>query len=310
MNNLPLVSIGIASYNNAKFIYDTLESIRKQTYPNIEIIIIDDCSTDNSKYVIQQWILDKNVNCKFIQNPVNLGATVTFNKLLKESKGVYISTIGSDDILAEDKLSIQAEILARSADDVAMVYSDVYVINENNNLINESLISTYGLNFKENPQGNVFLELLKNNFIPAMSYLIKRKCIEEINFIDENLAYEDWDTWLRIAVKYKILFSPFKSAFYRVHSSSAMQNRKAPYYESTLKSMSKFLGISPESDEIIKRHIIYYSELLFNQNGENSSYWLNERVKYDKGLSSYLYLLGSKFNISYQKIEKIKSLFK
>src|SRR6266404_5501223 len=68
-----LVSVGVASYNNSSYILDTLNSIKEQTYSNLELIIVDDCSTDNSTTIIENCISQSQVNCKFIRNSTNLG---------------------------------------------------------------------------------------------------------------------------------------------------------------------------------------------------------------------------------------------
>src|SRR5437868_5572657 len=96
-NDSPLVSVVVLSYNYADYVLDTLDSIHAQTYPHIEFYIIDDCSTDNSVELIQQWIEDNNVDVTFIVHPENRGRNPEINLFLAKAKGKYILTFASDD---------------------------------------------------------------------------------------------------------------------------------------------------------------------------------------------------------------------
>ena len=99
------VSIIIANYNNEKTIKYTLDSVKKQTYNNYEIILIDDSSTDNSINIVKQWIVDnKNIDIKLIELKDNIGAYGARNIGLKESSGFFITILDSDDIFLPIKL--------------------------------------------------------------------------------------------------------------------------------------------------------------------------------------------------------------
>ncbi|GAB1452027.1 hypothetical protein MASR2M47_20830 [Draconibacterium sp.] len=101
-NQNPLVSIVVITYNSSKFILDTLESAKEQTYQNLELIITDDCSTDNTIEICQNWI-EKNsyrfVNTELITVEKNTGTAPNANRGLKVSKGEWIKFIAGDDFL-------------------------------------------------------------------------------------------------------------------------------------------------------------------------------------------------------------------
>jgi glycosyltransferase involved in cell wall biosynthesis len=91
MQDNPLVTIICLCYNQEDYVLESLSSVLNQDYPSLELIIVDDCSTDNSKSVIEKWLIDF-PQIQFITNSINLGSTKSFNKALKKANGKYIST--------------------------------------------------------------------------------------------------------------------------------------------------------------------------------------------------------------------------
>lgn len=219
MPDLPLVSVVTCSYNNAKFIIATLDSIRDQTYPNIELVIVDDCSTDDSIKLIDEWLAKYKGVYKFIKHEVNKGGGITYNVGLNAATGKYYAAIDSDDIMLPEKIATQVAMLEAAPQHVAAVYSDSYVIDVNGDPIDGLFIQRHR-KFTQNPTGNIYAELLQGNYLPVLSLLIKRHVFTELGGYDENLVYGDYDMWLRIACKYEIVFSDFISGKYRIRPGS------------------------------------------------------------------------------------------
>ena len=113
--DIPLVTIGIANYNYARFVTHALESVANQTYKNCELIIVDDCSTDNSVEVIQDWIDNYSGNFKieFIKNSKNTGVAKVYNSILERVSGKYYQIIDADDFIFPDKIARQVSILEK-----------------------------------------------------------------------------------------------------------------------------------------------------------------------------------------------------
>lgn len=107
-----LVSIITPSYNTAKFIGKTIDSVQSQTYPNWEMIIVDDCSTDNTDDVVAAYMSDKRI--KYIKNEKNFGAAVSRNKALREAKGKWIAFLDSDDLWMPEKLEKQIRFMEKN----------------------------------------------------------------------------------------------------------------------------------------------------------------------------------------------------
>ena len=215
----PLVSTIVLSYNQRQFVVETLESVKAQTYKATEFIIVDDCSTDDSVAIIERWLQENKINCTFIRHDKNQGICKSLNEALAVATGKYISMVASDDIWLPDKIAHQVEIMESQPDQVGILYSDAFQIDERGRLLPEMFIAAHR-NLPVMPQGEVLTVLLEGNFIPGMTTLIRRKCYREVGPYDETLPWEDWDMWLRIARYYSFVYSSIPSAKYRYHEKS------------------------------------------------------------------------------------------
>ena len=104
-----LVSIIMPSYNTAKYISETIESVQSQTYPFWELIIIDDCSTDNTDEVVKSYLLDDRI--RYLKNDSNSGAAISRNRALCEARGRWIAFLDSDDLCKAEKLEQQIDFM-------------------------------------------------------------------------------------------------------------------------------------------------------------------------------------------------------
>lgn len=107
-----LVSIVMPSYNTGKYIKETIESVIGQTYDNWELIIVDDCSSDDTDQVVKEFIYDKRV--RYLKNDRNSGAAVSRNRALKEAKGKWVAFLDSDDLWAAEKLEKQIKFMDKN----------------------------------------------------------------------------------------------------------------------------------------------------------------------------------------------------
>ena len=121
-----LVSIIMPSYNTAKFISETIDSVLTQTYTNWELIIVDDCSTDNTDEVVKSFLSDDRI--KYIKNEKNSGAAFSRNRALCEAKGKWIAFLDSDDLWLPEKLEKQIEFMEKN--DYHFSYTNYIEIDE------------------------------------------------------------------------------------------------------------------------------------------------------------------------------------
>lgn len=199
MHNSPLVTVICLCYNHAEFVVESLESVLNQTHSNVELIIADDFSNDNSVEVIQNW-LKKHPEIPFLANKENLGNTKTFNKCLKLSKGAYIIDLAADDLLTADCIANQLKGFAESTyENVGLIYGNAELITEKGVFIKDYFATDSNRKrIKSQPTGDIYIGLLNgNNNLCSISGLVKREVFDKLNGYDESLAYEDYDLWIR-----------------------------------------------------------------------------------------------------------------
>ena len=132
MTDRGLVSIVMPSYNTAKYITETVESVLRQTYPFWELIIVDDCSTDETDKLVKPYLADARV--RYLKNNHNSGAAVSRNHALREAKGKWIAFLDSDDIWLREKLEKQIEFM--QANDYHFSYTNYEEIDEESKPLN------------------------------------------------------------------------------------------------------------------------------------------------------------------------------
>lgn len=186
----PLVTIIAICYNHENFISECLQSVVNQTYSPIELIIVDDCSKDQSREKILEFYTN-NSYCRYIFNPNNIGNCKSFNQAFKISKGKYIIDLSTDDVLLPTRIEEQVSLMECSGK-VGVVFSDANFINKESKQIG---------NFKKNlilPIGNVYKEVLAGCcYTMPVSAMMRRTILEQLNGYDTELSYEDFDFWIR-----------------------------------------------------------------------------------------------------------------
>lgn len=216
----PLVTIGTLSYNTGKYVIEALECVKRQNYPNIQHIIIDDCSKDDSAKLIDDWIQRNNYSCHFIKRPVNKGVHAGLTEILEKAQGKYFAMI-SDDLWSDDKLLKQVQLFETLDDSYAMIYGDTQMIDKDGNIIAPSMYEYYrGKDFNP-PSGNIFKEVVREFYFFIQAATISLPHFKSINyFFDRNIISEDWDWQLALSRKYNILGLKEVYSSYRYLSTS------------------------------------------------------------------------------------------
>ena len=213
-----LVSVVIASYNMGHYLPQAVESICGGTYKNIEVIIIDDGSTDDTEQLIQGCLSDSRV--KYIRKS-NQGQPKAKNSGLKEARGEFIAFCDADDLWEPNKLELQIPQFSDAT--VGVVYSDNSHIDEANNRYSRpsSLVRH---------SGNVTKQLLIKNFVPFGTAVIRHKCLEKNGLFDEQFKMGiDWDLWLRYSLDWEFVFVPMPTYVYREWSGQMSSNFRGRY---------------------------------------------------------------------------------
>lgn len=234
MNN-PFISIIIPTYNRGYCIANAIESILNQTYQNFEIIVVDDCSSDNTMEVIKS-INDERI--VFHRNSRNIGPASSRNQGIKLSRYDYIAFQDSDDIWEASKLEKQINMCINH-NNPCMVYTKM-IVTDNDTI--SSFMPSPEMPFNKLSE-NVYPYLLEQNFIGAPTVLLPKAIIYDVGgFRDDLSALEDWELFLRIAKRYDVLYIDEPLHIYNVHTSNTVSSNYPKYLE----SMVKILCINKE----------------------------------------------------------------
>ena len=215
----PTVSVITLCFNHARFVVECLDSIHAQTHQDFELIIMDDCSSDDSVIIISDWIIRHGVHCKFIRHNINVGICKTLNEAISLSSGDWICMIATDDRWRPNRIESHIKIARHQSNNVAIIYSDTAQVDESGQPISKTFLEAQSPDFIP-PSGRVFGSLVDRNFVHPLASTIRRKAIIEIGGYDERLATEDYDMWLRLANKYDFLYSDEVISDYRIVSTS------------------------------------------------------------------------------------------
>lgn len=190
-----LISVVIPTYNREKIIKKCITSVLNQSYSNIEVIVVDDCSEDNTIEIIKTI---KDDRIKVYKLDRNSGACAARNFGINKSKGKYIAFQDSDDIWLENKLEQQYKYLLDKK--VDMVFCGMNRYNDKDS--KKQFFPSFGFDEDKN---HLYQELYENR-VSTQCILIKKEVAEKIKFDESIKRYQDWDYAIRISMKYKMCF--------------------------------------------------------------------------------------------------------
>ncbi|MBA0217466.1 glycosyltransferase family 2 protein [Pectobacterium brasiliense] len=232
----PLVSIIIPNYNNSFYLKSCIDSIQNQSYKNIEIIIVDDCSTDNSIEVLKE-IQKKYKNVYLYKNKINMGVSYTRNLGVKKSNGTFISTLDPDDEYYEDKIYSEVTKILSIPDVNAIIYSGFNSVDENLKPIRlKTKINKFNA-----AEGDLYNRLCYMVIPVPRDMLMRKQHFISVGGFNESMSlYEDWDLKLRLAKKYNFYYSGSKGVKYRRHSSGLSSLSFNKHFEVMIKVFYKY----------------------------------------------------------------------
>lgn len=233
--NLPLVSIGIISYNSELFIAECIESCLSQTYPNIEIIIADDASTDRTPSIVRRYCEMHPDRLTFLRSTVNSGVAFNFNQAAKASKGEWFKPIAGDDVLDKNCIEIFLNEIFKQNIKSGILFGRIRAFK---NTGTEVYVSTTPSFFDAPLNKRLELLLISNQF-PAPGSFINSLTLKNLGFAHERYKFiEDYPLWIKACMA-GVPFYAVDSVVvnYRIHDSLSISVHKignADYYKSYL----------------------------------------------------------------------------
>jgi glycosyltransferase involved in cell wall biosynthesis len=256
--NSPLVSVICLCYNHRKFVREAITSVFSQTHVNIQLIVVDDASSDDSADIIRE-VLNDRPDVIFLALDRNLGNCRAFNVGLELAGGKYILDLAADDALYPTRIEAGIRALEERGPSFGVNYSDAELISEDG-----ARIGFHSTRFphETNPQGDIYEDVIARYFINSPTMISRREVFDDLGGYDETLAYEDFDFWVRSARKWLYCYTPEALIKRRIVGTSMTRQqykRNSPQLLSTFFVCQKIKRMNRSSQEhkALRKRIFY-----------------------------------------------------
>jgi glycosyltransferase involved in cell wall biosynthesis len=256
--SLPRVTVICLCYNQARFVREAILSVLSQTYSEIQLLVVDDASTDNSVSVIKECVASY-PQINFIPLSKNSGNCKAFNLALLEAEGEFVIDFAADDVLLPDRISRGVAALTSAGDLYGVNFTDAeWIAEDGRGLYRHSVRFPH----KIIPEGDVYKDLVERFFICSPTMMFRRKVIESLGGYDESLSYEDFDFWIRSSRNFYYCYTPEVLVKKRIvrNSMSQIQFRVfSPQLRSTLVVCEKIMALNKNRGEqkALAKRILY-----------------------------------------------------
>lgn len=289
------VDILLATYNGEKYLKEQIESILAQTYSEFRLLISDDCSSDNTKQILEEYEKkDKRVVLYFQKE--NLGVIKNFEFLLKKVENEYYMFSDQDDIWKKDKIEKSVKKIEETNSD--LVYTDLEVVDENLNITCNSYWKLKGF-YNKIKKYNNFKSLYLNNFITGCTILSKKRLIQDFLPLPNTSKYVLHDYWIPLVIsqKGKIEYIEEPLIMYRQHKNNKIGSKKRSDEIKSLAEIRKlFIAVKKEHFKVFI---------------ENEDKFINESIKkLNKQSLKYYEMLETKNNINFRNWGLFFKLYK
>lgn len=244
--NKPLVSVCVITYNSAGTVVETLDSVYAQTYPDLELIISDDCSKDNTVELCREWIeghKERFVHVNLVVSEKNGGPGKNNNRAFSCAKGDWIKPLAGDDRLFPNCISDNVEFVS-SHPDAIVVFSKARIFKTvdgrsvvTDEYLTDNVIKQYCTLSAEEQ----YKKLLYFNFVPGVTFFINREFVQANPFPEVYPYLEDWPYWLRLTQKgVRLNYFEKDTVLYRVGNSLRSSDSRTFVYPRFFDSLKAF----------------------------------------------------------------------
>jgi len=238
------VTVVALCHNHAPFLREALDSVLAQTYPHLEVWLVDDASTDGSPAILREYAA-AHPAWHLLLLPENVGNCRAFNQAFRQSRGEFVVDFATDDVLLPDRLARQVAQFAALDARYGMVYSNAELIDEQGRSLGPHYFP--GAPARRRPaSGWVFADVLARYFISTPTMLVRRACLAALGGYDEALAYEDFDFWVRASRDWQFGYLAEVTTRKRKHPramSARAYRAHDPYLASTVAVCRKALAL-------------------------------------------------------------------
>lgn len=248
MSQIPgLVSVIIPLFNRAKYIQETINSALSQEYDNLEVIIVDDGSTDGGDKLAETFISEGRVQLFRHAGGANRGQSVSLNLALSKARGEYIAVLDSDDIFLPNKLKDQVTFLQQNPD-IGLVYGMGYGVDANGKQVYNILSERH---IEPNDPNQILLDCY---FHLPVGSLVRKSVYDQVGGFDERLrAGQDHDMQVRMAEVTRFGFLPLRVYCYRRHGESISHQGLERRWRNALIILNKAVSRYPYKKETIRK---------------------------------------------------------
>jgi len=222
IDTFPLVSVRIPAYNHEKYIYQCLDSVLNDSYPNKELLIMDDGSTDRTVEIIEQWIDDKqpDFDVRFYPRE-HRGLCSTLNELIPLCNGVFLVSLASDDVLLDGGIQSRVEFLVQHPDKEAVIADCMVIDNSGKKVFGSALSELYDSSPRNYiTDQSLAYEIIWNWSVPGPVLMVRKSIYQVVGKYNQSLTIEDWDFYLRMVSENLLGFVDYQVSAYRVHDAN------------------------------------------------------------------------------------------
>lgn len=267
------VSIVLPVYNGGTRVEHAIESILSQTYTNFELILVNDCSTDNTRQILQKYAIS-DTRVKIINNPVNLKLPLSLNIGFANANGDYYTWTSDDNLYKKNAIEKMVTALEKNQG-YSMVYANYTAIDSEGRALQNVRL--------QDPQC-----IIAGNVIGAC-FLYTKEIAQKIGGYDPNLFLaEDYDYWIRILRDGKILHLPDNLYYYRCHPGSLTETQKESIGRQTYKTLEKNFLFLYSITKTKKERYAFFDRLFMGLNQQDTDKLQSMLLKIDIGYAGYI----------------------
>ncbi|MGC3946291.1 MAG: glycosyltransferase [Chryseolinea sp.] len=308
----PLVTVICLCYNHERFVRAAIESVIHQTYRDVQIIVWDDASTDNSPAVINE-LQREYPQLQVTLSKKNERNTRAFNNAYADARGEFVIDFSTDDIMHPERIKKQVEAFRLADEQTGVVFTDATYINEYGEVIRHHYEHLFRHKLiTEVATGDVFRNVLTTYYIASPTMMMRRSVMEVLGGYDEELSYEDFDLWVRSARLFKYAFLNERLCFIRLlHDSlsAGQYARRSPHLLSTYLVCQKAIDLCRDDKDrkAIARRIRYeLRQATLSDNADIAQkFWLLMRDQKYSGFQDLLWIGMSKLKLPLTDFRKL-----